>query len=201
MCVCEGTGSDMVVLIRCFLLMNAVVKELCVENEACMQRFCTQSRISNLSGIFLLSLSYMQQTITNFMSDSCARVEGKSCYSTVCCPCIILRDDVLSFREKVVMLESVESQMKLELRTRAESDAQVRELEARQAEAQLKSQQIIAALKTQVGEQSQMRVSQEACWSCFLVLLFHCLVHAYSLNYRGGIQHFSVCVCVFIVYV
>lgn len=66
------------------------------------------------------------------------------------------------------MLESVKSQMKLELRTKAESDAQIRELEARQAEAQLKSQQIITALKTQVGEQSQIRVSEEACWSCFL---------------------------------
>lgn len=122
------------------------------------------------------------------MNDSCACVEVKSCYIAVCCPCIILGDDVLSFREKVAMLESVESQMKLELRTRAESDAQVRELEARQAEAQLKSQQLIAALKTQVGEQSQMRVGQEACWSCFLILLFHCLVHAYySLSYHGGI--------------
>lgn len=67
-------------------------------------------------------------------------------------------------REKVVLLESVESQMKLELRTRVESDAQVRELEARQAEAQLKSQQIITGLKTQVAEQTQMRVSNEV-WS------------------------------------
>lgn len=60
------------------------------------------------------------------------------------------------------MLESVESQMKLERRTRVESDAQVRDLEARQAEAQLKSQQIITALKTQVAEQTQMRVSNKA---------------------------------------
>ncbi|XP_050711995.1 rab GTPase-binding effector protein 1-like isoform X2 [Eriocheir sinensis] len=72
-----------------------------------------------------------------------------------------LSSEIDQLREKVVMLESVESQMKLELRTRAESDAQVRELEARQAEAQLKSQQIIAALKTQVGEQSQMRTRLE----------------------------------------
>lgn len=49
--------------------------------------------------------------------------------------------------------------MKLERRTRAESDAQIRELEAKQAEAHLKSQQIIAGLKTQVMEQTQTRVS------------------------------------------
>lgn len=37
-CVCEGTGSDLVVLIQCSLLTNAIVKELCVESEAHMQR-------------------------------------------------------------------------------------------------------------------------------------------------------------------
>ena len=62
-------------------------------------------------------------------------------------------------REKVGLLESVESQMKLERRTRVESDAQVRDLETKHAESQLKSQQIIAGLKTQVAEQTQMRVS------------------------------------------
>lgn len=62
-------------------------------------------------------------------------------------------------REKVAVLESVESQMKAERRSRAESDAQLKELENRQSEAQLKSQQIISALKTQVAEQTQARVS------------------------------------------
>lgn len=67
--------------------------------------------------------------------------------------------EFLPNREKVAVLESVESQMKAERRSRAESDAQLKELENRQSEAQLKSQQIISALKTQVAEQTQARVS------------------------------------------
>lgn len=69
------------------------------------------------------------------------------------CMCV-----VVCCREKVVLLESLESQMKLEHRTRVESDAQVRELEAKHAESQRKSQQIIGGLKTQVAEQTRMRV-------------------------------------------
>lgn len=63
---------------------------------------------------------------------------------SLCCGC----------REKVALLESVESQMRMERKNRAESDAQV----VRQAEAQVKSQQIISGLKTQVAEQTQARV-------------------------------------------
>lgn len=54
----------------------------------------------------------------------------------------------------MALLESVESQMRMERKNRAESDAQV----VRQAEAQVKSQQIISGLKTQVAEQTQARV-------------------------------------------
>lgn len=87
------------------------------------------------------------------------------------------------FREKVAMLESVESQMKLERRTRVESDAQVKELEARQAEAQLKSQQIIAGLKTQVAEQTQMRVSLDGyCSYFFIPFSFSISVLSFSLH-------------------
>lgn len=66
---------------------------------------------------------------------------------------------VFVIREKVGLLESLESQMRVERRGRVESDAQLREMEARQSEVQLKSQQIISALKTQVAEQTQTRVS------------------------------------------
>ncbi|XP_037803987.1 rab GTPase-binding effector protein 1-like [Penaeus monodon] len=73
-----------------------------------------------------------------------------------------LSSEIDQLREKVAVLESVESQMKAERRSRAESDAQLKELENRQSEAQLKSQQIISALKTQVAEQTQARARLEA---------------------------------------
>lgn len=73
----------------------------------------------------------------------------------------------------MALLESLESQMKLERRTRVESDAQVRELEAKHAESQLKSQQIVAGLKTQVAEQTQTRVCpMESMFNALPLLLF-----------------------------
>ncbi|XP_068218588.1 rab GTPase-binding effector protein 1-like isoform X3 [Palaemon carinicauda] len=73
-----------------------------------------------------------------------------------------LSTEIDQLREKVATLESVESQMKIERRNRLETDSQLRELENRQSEAQLKSQQIISALKTQVAEQTQARARLEA---------------------------------------
>ncbi|XP_045121042.1 rab GTPase-binding effector protein 1-like isoform X2 [Portunus trituberculatus] len=73
-----------------------------------------------------------------------------------------LSSEIDQLREKVALLESLESQMKLERRTRVESDAQVRDLETKHAESQVKSQQIITGLKTQVAEQTQMRARLEA---------------------------------------
>uniref|UniRef100_A0A0P4VU69 FYVE-type domain-containing protein n=1 Tax=Scylla olivacea TaxID=85551 RepID=A0A0P4VU69_SCYOL len=73
-----------------------------------------------------------------------------------------LSSEIDQLREKVALLESLESQMKLERRTRVESDAQVRDLETKHTESQLKSQQIITGLKTQVAEQTQMRARLEA---------------------------------------
>lgn len=73
-----------------------------------------------------------------------------------------LSSEIDQLREKVALLESLESQMKLERRTRVESDAQVRDLETKHAESQLKSQQIITGLKTQVAEQTQTRARLEA---------------------------------------
>lgn len=74
----------------------------------------------------------------------------------------------------MALLESLESQMKLERRTRVESDAQVRDLETKHAESQLKSQQIITGLKTQVAEQTQTRVCTTTGRACgiFTVMLY-----------------------------
>ncbi|XP_071544264.1 rab GTPase-binding effector protein 1-like isoform X1 [Panulirus ornatus] len=72
-----------------------------------------------------------------------------------------LSSEIDQLREKVGLLESLESQMKAERRGRAESDAQQKELENKLAESHLKSQQIITALKTQVAEQTQTRVRLE----------------------------------------
>nr|XP_053627273.1 rab GTPase-binding effector protein 1-like isoform X3 [Cherax quadricarinatus] len=73
-----------------------------------------------------------------------------------------LSSEIDQLREKVGLLESLESQMKMERRSRSEIDAQLKELENRQSEAQLKNQQIISALKTQVAEQTQARARLEA---------------------------------------
>ncbi|KAK7080238.1 Zinc ion binding [Halocaridina rubra] len=73
-----------------------------------------------------------------------------------------LSTEIDQLREKVAMLESVETQMKMERRSRLDMDNQLREMENRQSEAQLKSQQIISALKTQVAEQTQARARLEA---------------------------------------
>ncbi|XP_042226187.1 rab GTPase-binding effector protein 1-like isoform X2 [Homarus americanus] len=73
-----------------------------------------------------------------------------------------LSSEIDQLRKKVCTVESLESQMKMERRSRVESDSQLKDVETRHSEAQLKNQQIIAGLKTQVGEQTQARARLEA---------------------------------------
>ncbi|CAL4062352.1 unnamed protein product, partial [Meganyctiphanes norvegica] len=69
---------------------------------------------------------------------------------------------LITQKEKVGILESKESEMEGERRGRVESDARLRETESKQIESNVKSQQIIAALKTQCSEQTQVRTRLDA---------------------------------------
>ena len=91
------------------------------------------------------------------------------------------------------MLESVESQIKMERRSRIETDTQLKEMETRRNEAQLKSQQIISALKTQVAEQTQARVSIMS----FQVQLYSSRIQRFTFaNKVGRRLCFRPCLCV-----
>ncbi|XP_064090449.1 rab GTPase-binding effector protein 1-like isoform X2 [Macrobrachium nipponense] len=127
----------------------------------------------NMEDMHLLLLRYREDIIA-------AKVSKEHQEETLKSQILFLKDQVLAeqhekntmedrlsteidqLREKVATLESVESQMKIERRNRLETDTQLREMENRQSEAQLKSQQIISALKTQVAEQTQARARLEA---------------------------------------